>query len=151
MLNRNGYMSVEDQIKAITEDDVKQMTDDELVMWYNLLWSRRYLEKDETMIVKMGTVSGWVSTALEAQGIKCTFCDYLYKKLVENPSLIRYEKGFETEFFDTTSVRFDECGRVFMSGNDWTENNLQMKFCPKCGKYMSKLEQLCWSHKPNAT
>lgn len=148
MLNHNGYMSVEDQIKAIEEDDVKQMTVDELVLWYNLLWARRYLEKDETQIVKMCTVSKWVRTALETQGIYCTFCDYLYKKLAENPSLIRYEKGFESEFFDITSIRFDECGRVFMS-NDWTENNLQMKFCPKCGKYMSKLEQLCWSHKPN--
>ena len=72
----------------------------------------------------------------------------LYKQLAANPSLIRYSKSPESEFFDTTSVTFDNCGRMFMSGNDWTENNLQMRFCPKCGRYMSKLEKLCWENLP---
>ena len=148
MLNRNGYMSVEDQIKAITEDDVKQMSDDELVSWRNTVWTTNHKEQDREKICRMCEINKWMDDELEKRDIHCTFCDLLYKKIAADPKLIRYTKEPENEFFDETSVRFDNCGRMFMSGNDWTENNLQLRFCPKCGRYMSKLEKLCWENRP---
>ena len=50
MLNRNGYMSIEDQIKAITEDDVKSLSDEELVMWQNIVFTTNYKERDREKI-----------------------------------------------------------------------------------------------------
>ena len=148
MLNHNGYTSVEDQIKAITKEDVKGMSDDELVMWQNIVWTRNHKEHDREKINRLCEINNWIDDELEKRDIHCTFCDFLYKQLAANPSLIRQSKGPESEFFDATSITFDNCGRMFMAGNDWTENNLQMRFCPKCGRYMSKLEKLCWENRP---
>lgn len=148
MLNRNGYMSVEDQIKVITEEDVKQMSDHELVMWQNIVSSTCLHEHDTPKRARLCEINKWIDDELEKRDIHCTFCDLLYKQLAANPSLIGYSKSPESEFFDITSITFDNCGRMFMAGNDWTENNLQMRFCPKCGRYMSKLEKLCWDNLP---
>ena len=151
MLNHNGYMSVEDQLKVMTEADVKQMSDDELVVWQNIVWTTNHKEHDREKISRLCEINKWIDDELDERDIHCTFCDLLYKKIAENPSLISYLNGPDSEYFDITSVRFDNCGRMFMAGNDWTENNLQMRFCPKCGRYMSKLEKLCWENRPNET
>lgn len=148
MLNRNGYMSVEDQIKEMTEDDIKQMSDDELVNWQNNVLKTRHNERDTSKRARLCEISKWINDELETRDIHCTFCDLLYKHLAACPKLIEYSKSPEVEYFDITSVSFDTCGRMFMAGNDWTENNVQLRFCPKCGRYMSKLEKLCLENKP---
>ena len=148
MLNHNGYMSVEDQLKVMTEDDVKQMSDDELVVWQNIVWTTNHKERDREKISRLCEINKWIDDELDERNIHCTFCDLLYKKIAANPSLIHYLNGPESEYFDATSITFDNCGRMFMAGNDWTENNLQMRFCPKCGRYMSKIEKICWENRP---
>ena len=149
MLNRNGYMSIEDQIKAITEEDVKGLSDEELVKWQNIVWTTCHHEHDTPKRARLCEIGKWIDEELNKRDIHCTFCDLLYKQLAANPSLIRYSKTPKNEFFDLTSITFDNCSRMFMAGNDWTENNLQMRFCPKCGRYMSKLEKLCLENRPN--
>ena len=98
MLNRNGYMSVEDQIKAITKEDVKGLSDEELVMWQNIVWTTNYKERDREKINRLCEISKWIDDELDERDIHCSFCDLLYKQIAANPKLIRYSKTPENVY-----------------------------------------------------